>query len=355
MPDKPLNGKQILITGGTGSLGKSLIRRLLSFEMGEPTFITIFSRDEGKQHQLRVSYQIGDAALRHKFDGLIRFRIGDVRDQSSLMPAIMQSHVVINAAALKQVPACEYDPAEAVKTNVLGAMNIVGCIAEHNTNIETVVCISTDKAAKAVNVMGMTKALQERIFLQASMLCPNTRFLGVRYGNVLASRGSVIPLFHDLIRAGEPLTITDPRMTRFLLCLDDSVDLIFDAIRHGNTGDLFVPQASSAYVLDIAKVLTGDSKYSIVETGIRPGEKLHEIMISEDEARRAFRRGSHFVIPSNLPEIHDPASVNGLEKLNSEYSSADNVISQGELRALLEKNSLLVKNLSYKNDEELIR
>lgn len=355
MSTKPFNGKRILITGGTGSLGKSLIRRLLSFEMGEPDSITVFSRDEGKQHQLRVNYQVGDTELRERFQKLVRFRIGDVRDTASLMPAVMQSNVIVNAAALKQVPACEYDPAEAVKTNILGAMNIVGCIAEHNTNVETVVCISTDKAAKAVNVMGMTKAIQERIFLQAGMLCPDTRFVGVRYGNVLASRGSVIPLFHDLIRGGGPVTITDARMTRFLLCLDDSVDLIFGAVRDGNTGDLFVPRAPSARVVDIAEVLIGDKDIKTVETGIRPGEKLHEIMISEDEARRAFRRGAYFVIPSNLPEIHDTASAEGLDTLDAEYSSAENVIDQGELRSLLEKNNLLVENLAFNQDDELIR
>jgi len=237
----------------------------------------------------------------------------------------------------------------------MGAMNIVSCISDHNTHVETVVCISTDKAAKAVNVMGMTKAIQERIFLQGSMLCPNTRFLGVRYGNVSASRGSVIPLFHDLIKAGRPLTVTDHRMTRFLLCLNDSVDLIFGAIRQGNTGELFIPRVPSARVSDLAKVLIGDRDLPVIETGIRPGEKLHEILISEDEARRAFRRGEYFVIPSNLPEIFDPASVESFEALNVEYNSADNVISQDDLKNLLGKNNLLVENLEFGQDDELIR
>lgn len=351
----PLAGKNILVTGGTGSLGKTLIRRLLSYEMGEPESITVFSRDEGKQHQMMVNYQTSnDEALKEKFFAKVKFRIGDVRDVASLMPAVMQSQVIINTAALKQVPSCEYFPAEAVKTNILGAMNIVGCISDHNTSVETVVCISTDKAAKPVNVMGMTKAVQERVFLQGSFLCPKTRFVAVRYGNVLASRGSVIPLFHELINAGKDLTITDARMTRFLLSLDDSVNLIFGAINSGKTGDLYIPKVPAARMTDLAEVLIGERDIKWVETEIRPGEKLHEILISEDEGRRAFVRDGFYVIPSSLPEIVGDNTPDAAP-LNMEYSSSTDIMSKEQLNALLEKNGLLLESVDYKNDDELIR
>jgi FlaA1/EpsC-like NDP-sugar epimerase len=351
----PLTDKNILVTGGTVSLGKTLIQRLLSYEMGEPASITVFSRDEGKQHQMMVNYQtLSDDALKDKFFDKVKFRIGDVRDVASLMPAVMQSQIIINTAALKQVPSCEYFPAEAVKTNILGAMNIVSCISDHNTTVDTVVCISTDKAAKPVNVMGMTKAVQERIFLQGSFLCPKTRFVAVRYGNVLASRGSVIPLFHDLINAGKDLTITDSRMTRFLLSLDDSVNLIFGAIKTGNSGDLYIPKIPSARMTDLAEVLIGDRDTKWVETEIRPGEKLHEILISEDEGRRAFIRDGFYVIPSSLPEIVGDNATNE-PPLNMEYSSATDIMSKEKLKALLDKNGLLLESVDYKNDDELIR
>src|SRR5918993_1375178 len=239
---KPFEGRRILITGGTGSLGKVLIRRLLAGEMGLPAKVIVFSRDEAKQHFMRVEYQNDspaptDEIIYHNFERLLEFRIGDVREFSSLAAALRDADFVINASALKQVPTCEYFPFEAVRTNIGGAENIVRAIQEHRIPIDTVVGVSTDKACKPVNTMGMTKAIQERIFIQANMRCPGTRFVCVRYGNVLASRGSVIPLFHEQIRRGGPVTITTMEMTRFLLSLDDAVDTIFAAVSSGHPGD----------------------------------------------------------------------------------------------------------------------
>jgi len=245
--DMPLEGKRILITGGTGSLGKVLTRRLLSGEMGKPAKIIIFSRDEAKQHSMRVEYHhrvaATDEIIYRNFQQLLEFRIGDVRDFHSIANVLPAVDVVVNAAAMKQVPTCEYFPFEAVRTNIEGAENIVRVIQEHRLAVETVVGVSTDKACKPVNVMGMTKAVQERIFIQGNMRCNGTRFVCVRYGNVLASRGSVIPLFHEQIRAGGPVTITTPDMTRFLLTLDDAVDTVFAAIAQAQQGETYVPRA----------------------------------------------------------------------------------------------------------------
>ena len=216
---KCFDGKKILIIGGTGSLGKTLVRRFLSNRAGGPTKLIVFSRDEAKQHYMRMEYQHKAAAtdeiIYRNFQQKLEFRIGDVRDFHSVLSALRGVDIVFNAAALKQVPVCEYFPYEAVRTNIEGPENIVRAIQEYDLPVETVVGISTDKACKPINTMGMTKAIQERIFIQANIRCPATRFVCVRYGNVLASRGSVIPLFLDQIRNGGPVTITTPKMTRF--------------------------------------------------------------------------------------------------------------------------------------------
>src|SRR5437867_5049543 len=207
-----LHGKCVLITGGTGSLGRALTRRVLSSEFVTPKKVIIFSRDEAKQHAMRMEYQhrrvATDEVIYHNFEQILEFRIGDIRDYHSVAAALRAADIVFNAAALKQVPSCEYFPYEAVRTNIEGAENIVRVIRELTFPVETVVGISTDKACKPVNVMGMTKAIQERVFLSANVTCPKTRFICVRYGNVLASRGSVIPLFRDQIKHGGPVTIT---------------------------------------------------------------------------------------------------------------------------------------------------
>ena len=355
---QPLENKRILITGGTGSLGKVLVRRLLGGEMGRPRQIVVFSRDEAKQHFMRVEYlqrtAATDEVIYRNFRELLTFRIGDVRDFHSVASALRDIDVVFNAAALKQVPTCEYYPFEAVQTNIGGPENIVRAIRELNLPIETVVGISTDKACKPVNVMGMTKAIQERVFIRANLDCPRTRFMCVRYGNVLASRGSVIPLFHDQIRKGGPLTITTADMTRFLLSLDDAVDIIFEAVRGGQRGETFIPRVPSARITDLAAVLIGERPIEIKVTGIRPGEKVHEILISEEEISRAVERGRYYVILPILPELMSEQEEP--HPLTEEYSSAGTVMTVEELRALLEARDLLLQDGEVKPPEgELLR
>ncbi len=336
---RELEGKRILVTGGTGSLGKTLVRRLLTGEMGRPAKITVFSRDEAKQHYMRLEYMHREAAtddvIYQNSQDLLNFRIGDVRDYSSLLAAMREVDVVFHAAALKQVPSCEYFPFEAVLTNIFGAENVVKAIRENNLPVEKVVGISTDKACKPINVMGMTKALQERILIEANRDCPNTILTCVRYGNVIASRGSIIPLFVEQIQKNQPLTITLPEMTRFLLSLDRAVDTVFAAIRDGFRGETFVPKVLAAKITDVAKALMGEKDLPIHYTGIRPGEKIHEIMVSEEECFRTVERGDYFVILPVLPELRGSAEVSNA--LESEYSSKDNNISVEELRELLGK------------------
>jgi UDP-glucose 4-epimerase len=347
--------KTILVTGGTGSLGKALIPRLLSGEMGTPKKIIVLSRDEAKQHEMRISFLNSraptDEIIYNNFRRLLEFRIGDVRDFHSLSAALQGVDVVFNAAALKQVPSCEYFPFEAVRTNVGGAENIVRAIRELELPVDTVVGISTDKACKPVNVMGMTKAIQERIFITANLDCKKTRFICVRYGNVLASRGSVIPLFHEQIRAGGPVTITTMDMTRFLLSLDQAVDTIFAAVKNAHRGETYIPRIPSAKVTDIANVLIGKRPIKIRVTGIRPGEKIHEILVSEEEANRTVPRGDYYVILPILPEISNDGGKK--RRLGHEYSSADNVMSRPQLAKILKKFDLMVKENTVPDGEML--
>jgi FlaA1/EpsC-like NDP-sugar epimerase len=321
-----------------------LVRRLLSGEMGAAEKIIVMSRDEAKQHYMRVEYQHRTAAtdeiIYRNFQERLTFRIGDVRDYGSVARVLREADIVVNAAAMKQVPTCEYFPFEAVRTNIEGAENIVRAIQEHSLQVETVVGVSTDKACKPVNTMGMTKAIQERIFVQANMRCPWTRFVCVRYGNVLASRGSVIPLFHEQIRAGGPVTITTEDMTRFLLSLNDAVDTVFAAIRDGNRGETFIPRAPAAKVVDVARALIGSRRIETKVTGIRPGEKIHEIMVSEEEAYRTIERGNYYAILPMLPEVNltgewKPART-------GEYSSADSVMNPEQTLELLRRHNLLL-------------
>ena len=350
-----LTDKRIVVTGGTGSLGKVLVRRLLSGELGKPKSILVFSRDEAKQHAMRLAYQSRKAAtdevIYRNFEQLLQFQIGDVRDYHRLSAVLRHADVVFNAAALKQVPSCEYFPFEAVQTNIIGPENTVQAIRENRLPIETVIGISTDKACKPVNVMGMTKAIQERIFVQANMDCPNTRFICVRYGNVLASRGSVIPLFHEQIRSGGPITITTPDMTRFLLSLDKAVDTVFAALKQANRGETFIPRVPSARVFDIAEVLIGDRPIKTTITGIRPGEKIHEILVSEEEAHRTTERGNYYVIMPMLPELR--LQKVAAKTLETEYSSADNVMAKPELVKLLKKYKLLVEDRAVLEEDLL--
>jgi FlaA1/EpsC-like NDP-sugar epimerase len=322
------SNKTILVTGGTGSLGKVLIRRLLSGEMGTPKKIIVLSRDEAKQHEMRISYLNSkaptDEVIYNNFRRLLEFRIGDVRDFHSVSAALQGVDFVFNAAALKQVPSCEYFPFEAVRTNIEGPENIVR----------------------------MTKAIQERVFITANLDCPGTRYICVRYGNVLASRGSVIPLFHEQIRAGGPVTITTADMTRFLLSLDQAVDTIFAAIKGALRGETYIPRVPSAKVTDIAKTLIGNRPVKTVITGIRPGEKIHEILVSEEEANRTITRGDYYVIRPILPEIAGGDKQGPV--LGVEFSSSDNVMTRSDLAKTLKKYDLMIKDTAM-TDGELLR
>ncbi|MDQ3088512.1 MAG: polysaccharide biosynthesis protein [Acidobacteriota bacterium] len=338
---KQLEGKRILVTGGTGSLGQTLVKRLLKGELGTPAQITVFSRDEAKQHYMRLEFlhrkTATDDIIYQNSQDILNFRIGDVRDYSALLAALRQTDIVFHAAALKQVPSCEYFPFEAVLTNIYGAENVVRAIRENNLAVEKVVGISTDKACKPINVMGMTKALQERILIEANRDCQKTDFMCVRYGNVIASRGSIVPLFVEQVRNRQPLTITLEEMTRFLLSLDKAVDTVFAAVAHGGRGETFVPQVASAKIVDIARALMGENDLPIVFTGIRPGEKVHEIMVSEEECFRTTERGGFYVILPVLPELRQGGDFT--TALSGEYSSKDDNISVAELKILLGESS----------------
>jgi len=331
-----LDGKRILITGGTGSLGKTIVRRLLTSEIGSPESITVFSRDEAKQYFMRLDYlnrrEATHEIIYRNFERLLRFRIGDIRDYASVLRAVRDAEVVVHAAALKQVPSCEYFPTEAVHTNILGAENITRAIRENDTPVEIVVGISTDKACKPINVMGMTKAIMERILIDANLGQNKTRFACVRYGNVIASRGSVAPLFLDQIANGGPVTITDKTMTRFLLPLEQAVDTVFAAIQAARRGEIFIPKVSAARIVDLAEVLIDGRNIPIIVTGIRPGEKIHEIMVSEEESPRTIERGDYYAIKPMLPEL-DPTPED-VPAMIGEYSSENVTLDHEGLRKL---------------------
>lgn len=351
-------GKTILVTGGTGSMGKTFVRRVLGGEIGTPRKVIVFSRDEAKQHEMRLDYLhrrvTTDDVIYNNFLNVLEFRIGDVRSFEDVCSAVKGADIVVNAAALKQVPTCEYFPMQAIKTNCSGAFNIVRAIEENGYAVETVIGISTDKACKPVNVMGMTKSLQERIFVSANILNRHTRFICVRYGNVLASRGSVIPVFHDQIRNGGPVTLTHPEMTRFLLSLEQAVDTVFMALREARAGETYVPRAPAATVQNLAQALIADRDIPVKVIGIRPGEKMHEIMVSEEEIHHTVRRGDYYAIRPMLPELRDGVwdEPGGLTK---EFSSADTVLDLAGTVALLRRHRLMIEDVNYTETGELLR
>lgn len=339
-----LTDKNVVVFGGTGSLGKLLVKRLLAGECGNPRKILVVSRDEAKQHFMRLEFQqlaVGTDELYYRnYQRALQFHLGDIRDYSSVRTALRDADFVFNAAALKQVPACEYFPYEAVLTNVMGAENIARAVRENNLPVHTVIGVSTDKACKPVNVMGMTKAIQERIYGRANLDCPNTRFACVRYGNVLASRGSVIPLFHEQIACGGPVTITTDTMTRFLLPLDHAVDTIFACLKGAKPGEIYVPRCPAARIRDLAEVMIEGTDVEIKVIGIRPGEKEHEALVSDEESHRTSERDGYYVVQPILPELHleqfVPADISG-----AEYDSRQNLMSKTEIREILKKNDLL--------------
>lgn len=342
----PFEGKRILVTGGTGSLGKVLVCRILSGRHGYSETVTVFSRDEAKHYDMRLLFDrvaaaSEDVAYRDN-KKVLRFVIGDVRDFAAVQRALSGVDVVLNAAALTQVPNCEYYPSEAIATNIGGPMNVVQVISKGRLPVDAVLGISTDKACHPVNVMGMTKALQERIFIAGNLEYPDTRRICARYGNVLASRASVVPLFHSQIKAGGPVTITTDGMTRYFLPLEQAVDTVVDGYRIGRSGAIIVPRVPASKISMLAGCLIGDPDIPITATGIRPGEKLHEIMVAEDEAERTVARENYHVILPSLPELNDGAKI--VTALEGEYSSRDNLMSREQVMATLVYNRLRIED-----------
>jgi UDP-N-acetylglucosamine 4,6-dehydratase len=321
-----LKAKHILVTGGTGSFGHQIVKELLHFE---PESIYIYSRDEKKQYDMAMSYP-GRKVL--------KFNIGDVRDLERTKEAMRGIDIVFNAAALKQVPNCEYAPFEAVETNIIGANNVRRAAIE--AGVQIVVSISTDKAVKPVNVMGMTKAIQERIMLDPTYTSGQTKFLCVRYGNVLGSRGSVVPLFFDYIQKKLPLPITHPDMTRFQLTLKEAVQLVLWAIVKGESGDLWVQKMPAARIPDLGQALayglTRKKDYPLKIIGMRPGEKMHEVLVSEEEMWRATELEKYYLIPS-WAKSQDKNGTGNIKV--SEYSSAvTHRLTQEEILKMLESD-----------------
>ena len=334
--------KTILITGGTGSLGKNLVRNIMTGKFGKPKQVIIFSRDEDKQYAMELAWKNLKVATDDVFyhaDEVLSFRIGDVRDYETVVRVVREADIIIHAAALKQIPIGEYFPFESIKTNIMGAQNIIRAILENANNVATVLAVSTDKACKPVNTYGMCKAIQERLIVEANRLYPKTRFICVRYGNVAASRGSIIPLFQEQIRNGGPLSITSRDMTRFILSLDTAYDIIIEAISTAEPGDTYIPILPSVKILDLAEVMIGKRKIDIDIIGVRPGEKTHEILISEEEIPRTIKRGNYYVICPVLPKIRKEKIEAPV--LTRELSSADYCMSQSQLKDFLHTGGYL--------------
>ncbi|GGK46877.1 UDP-glucose 4-epimerase [Pseudomonas koreensis] len=286
------NNSTLLITGGTGSFGNAVLKRFLDTDIKE---IRVFSRDEKKQDDMRKKYA----------NSKLKFYIGDVRDFQSVLNATRGVDYIFHAAALKQVPSCEFHPMEAVKTNVLGTDNVLEAAIQNN--VKRVVCLSTDKAVYPINAMGISKAMMEKVMVAKSRNDNNTVICGTRYGNVMASRGSVIPLFVDQIRSGTPLSLTDPNMTRFMMTLADAVDLVLYAFEHGTNGDMFVQKAPAATVEVLAKALVNMLNvpdHPIQVIGTRHGEKLFEALLSREEMACAEDRGDYFRVPPDLRDLN---------------------------------------------------
>ena len=335
--------KTLLITGGTGSFGHAVLDRFLTTEIGE---IRILSRDEKKQDDMRHSYQLAYPRFAEK----IKFYIGDVRDYNSIAPAFRGVDYVFHAAALKQVPSCEFYPMEAVKTNVIGSDNVISaCVANH---VKKAIFLSTDKAAYPINAMGMTKAVMEKnVIARSRQMLPGDPVLCLtRYGNVMASRGSVIPLFCEQIDDGKPLTITNPAMTRFMMTLEDAVDLVLYAFEHGEQGDLFVQKAPAATIETLADAILElkQSEVGVTNIGTRHGEKLFEVLVTAEEMLRAEDLPGFFRIPADNRNLnYDNYFSKGnleLEKVQQYTSHNTHRLSADEMKTLLLKLKLFGGN-----------
>ena len=323
--NKMFKNKTLLITGGTGSFGNAVLDRFLDSDIKE---IRIFSRDEKKQHDMRIAYN----------NSKIKFHIGDVRNENSIRDAMIGVDYVFHAAALKQVPSCEFYPIEAVNTNVLGTENVLN--AAISNNVEKVVCLSTDKAVYPINAMGVSKAMMEKVFVAKSRNSKKTIITGTRYGNVMASRGSVIPHFIDQIKSGKPITVTDPSMTRFMMTLDHAVELVLYAFNNGQPGDIFVQKSPASTIGELAQSLKDifKSEVEIKNIGIRHAEKMHETLLSKEEFMVAEDLGEYYKVAADNRDLnYDKYFSKGNEIVElDEYNSYNtHRLSEIELKELL--------------------
>ena len=325
---KEFQNKVLLITGGTGSFGNAVLNKFLSSKIKE---IRIFSRDEKKQHDMRVKYK----------NPKIKFYIGDVRDYFSLLEVTKGVDFIFHAAALKQVPSCEFYPIQAIKTNVLGTENLLNA-AIHNS-VKKVVCLSTDKAVYPINAMGTSKAMMEKVFVAKSRISDLTKIVGTRYGNVMASRGSVIPHFKEQIQSKKNITVTDPNMTRFMMTLNDAVDLVLYAFENGKSGDIFVQKSPSTTIGELAKTMKKiyKSKSEIKVIGIRHAEKIHETLLSREERIVAEELDNYYRVPADNRDLNYNKYFSEGDTSNTnfdEYNSFNTRrLNENELIRLLEK------------------
>ena len=334
--------KVLLITGGTGSFGNAVLNRFLKTDIGE---IRIFSRDEKKQDDMRHDFQARMPEVANK----IKFYIGDVRNKSTLKYAMKGVDYVFHAAALKQVPSCEFFPIEAVKTNVIGTDNVLD--AAIDAGVKCVICLSTDKAAYPINAMGITKAIEEKIAVAKSRLSGDTKICCTRYGNVMCSRGSVIPLWIDQIRKGNPITLTEPKMTRFIMSLEEAVDLVLFAFEHGRNGDILVQKAPACTIQTQAEAvceLFGGKKEDIKVIGIRHGEKMYETLLTKEEAAKAIDMGNFYAVPADNRDLnYDKYFVEGdVKRATIEEFNSDNTY-----RLNLEETKAKIASLEYIQNE----
>ena len=334
--------KVLLISGGTGSFGNAVLKRFLRTDIGE---IRIFSRDEKKQDDMRHEYQAKYPDVAHK----IKFFIGDVRNLESCRSAIPGTDYIFHAAALKQVPSCEFFPMEAVRTNVIGTDNVLTAAIE--AKVKSVICLSTDKAAYPINAMGITKAIEEKVAIAKSRYSGDTKICCTRYGNVMCSRGSVIPLWIDQIRNGQPITLTEPSMTRFIMSLDEAVDLVLFAFEHGENGDILVQKAPACTIQTQAEAvceLFGGKKEEIKVIGIRHGEKMYETLLTKEEAAKAVDMGDFYRVPADNRDLnYDKFFKEG----DTERVLIDEFNSNNTRRLNLEETKAKIASLEYIQNE----